>query len=331
MQATHTADLDLDHLPIILPQSAKAASVFPQLKHQALISLGQFCDSGYNCLLTEAAVYLLKGSTITKIGTRDFFTKLWSMDKKDNHDPALHPLPLQANNAYTQKTLRDLVVYLHQAAFSPVPSTWIVAIDAGFFTTWPGLTSDLVRKHLAKSIATAKGHMRKKKMNIRSTKSLPPPSAPTKNTPAEMTSKHDRTSVVHFKPMQITGKISTDQMGRFPKTSSNGTKYVMACYVHDTNGILTECLKSRDDKELTRAFTVLYDYLVARGLTPKIQLLDNECPPGLEAFMKRSKISYQLVPPHDHRSNPAEKSIGTWKDHFIAGLTSANPEFPLHL
>ena len=49
----------------------------------------------------------------------------------------------------------------------------------------------------------------------------------------------------------------------------------MACYVHDTNGILTECLKSRDDKELTRAFTVLYDYLVARGLTPKIQLLDN--------------------------------------------------------
>lgn len=275
MQATHTADLNLDHFPITLSSSAKTSSVFPQLKHKALISLGQFCDSGFDCKLTATAVYLLKGTTQTKIGTRDSFTKLWSMDKADTYDPALAPLPLQANNAYTQKSLRDLVVYLHQAAFSPVPSTWIAAIDAGFFTTWPGLTADLVRKHLPKSVATSKGHMRKTKMNIRSTKTTAPAAASKNFTPAEMTSTHDRTSVVHFKPMQITGKISTDQMGRFPHTSSNGTKYIMACHVHDTNGILTECLKSRDDKELTRAFTVIHEYLVSRGLTPKVQLLDN--------------------------------------------------------
>lgn len=47
--------------------------------------------------------------------------------------------------------------------------------------------------------------------------------------------------------------------------------------------------------------------------------------------MTKNNISYQLVPPHDHRSNPAEKAIGTWKDHFIAGLSSADTEFPLHL
>jgi hypothetical protein len=34
--------------------------------------------------------------------------------------------------------------------------TWIKAIEAGHFTTWPGLTADLVRKHLPKSIATTK-------------------------------------------------------------------------------------------------------------------------------------------------------------------------------
>ena len=275
MQATHTADINLDHIPVTLHQSAKSASVFPQLTHKALISLGQFCDAGYECLLTDAAVYLIQNNKKTKIGTRDLFTKLWSLDKPDNHDPTLTPLQTQANNAYTQKTLRDLVIYLHQAAFSPVTSTWIKAIDEGYFTTWPGLTSELVRKHLPKSIATAKGHMRKTKMNIRSTKSISPPSATTTNIPAAMTSKTDQTSVVHIKPLQITGKISTDQMGRFPKTSSNGTKYVMACYVHDTNGILTECLKSREDKELTRGFTVIYDYLVLRGFTPKLQLLDN--------------------------------------------------------
>ena len=55
--------------------------------------------------------------------------------KKENHDPKLSQLPLQANSAYTKKNLRDQVVYLHGAAFTPVPSTWIAAIDADFFAT----------------------------------------------------------------------------------------------------------------------------------------------------------------------------------------------------
>ena len=56
--------------------------------------------------------------------------------------------------------MSDLVQYLHRACFSPVVKTWTHAIDAGFFTTWPGLTSALVRKHLPKSLAMAKGHLR---------------------------------------------------------------------------------------------------------------------------------------------------------------------------
>ena len=146
-----------------------------------------------------------------------------------------------------------------------------------------------------------------------------------------MTTPVVRPSIIHFKPLQITGKIATDQMGRFPKTSSNGTKYIMACYVADTNGILTRCLKNRSDSELTKAFTSIHTFLVDRGLTPQVSFLDNECPPQLSAFMTQRKITFQLVPPHDHRSNPAEKAIGTWKDHFIAGISSVHPNFPLHL
>ena len=141
-----------------------------------------------------------------------------------------------------KNTLKDLVVYLHQATFSPVPSTWIAAIDAGFFSTWPGLTSDLVRKHLPKSLSTAKGHMQKTKMNIRSTKTNPLPSISedTDVDSADMTTTNKvRKSEVLFRPLQITGKIATDQMGRFPKTSSNGSKYIMCAYVNDKNGILT--------------------------------------------------------------------------------------------
>ena len=120
-------------------------------------------------------------------------------------------------------------------------------------------------------------------------------------------------------------------MGRFPKTSSNGSKYIMAAYIEDSNGILTRCLKNRNNNKLTKAFSSIYFFLVRHGLTLTVSFLDNEYPPGLAVFMCTENITYQLVAPHNHRSNPAEKAIGTWKDHFIADLSSVSPNFPLHL
>ena len=63
-----------------------------------------------------------------------------------------------ANNAFSMATKPDLAMYYHSAAFSPVPTTFIIAINNGNFSTWPGLTSYLISKNLPKSLATAKGH-----------------------------------------------------------------------------------------------------------------------------------------------------------------------------
>jgi hypothetical protein len=46
--------------------------------------------------------------------------------------------------------------------------------------------------------------------------------------------------------------------------------------------------------------------------------------------MRAKSVTFQLVPPHNHRRNAAEKAIGTWKDHFIAGLSSLDPNFQMH-
>ena len=68
--------------------------------------------------------------------------------------------PLQAyafsNIAYHMNTLTYLVQFLHRYYFNPVVDTWYKAINAGYLTTWTGLTSKLVRKHLPKSIETSK-------------------------------------------------------------------------------------------------------------------------------------------------------------------------------
>lgn len=53
-----------------------------------------------------------------------------------------------SNLVYKLNKKEDIVKYLSTAMQNPVPQTWIQAIDASFFSTWPGLTSKLVRKYL---------------------------------------------------------------------------------------------------------------------------------------------------------------------------------------
>jgi hypothetical protein len=50
--------------------------------------------------------------------------------------------------------------------FSPSKTTWIKAIQNGFFQSWPGVTQQAVNKHFPKSIATAKGHMDQTRKNV---------------------------------------------------------------------------------------------------------------------------------------------------------------------
>jgi hypothetical protein len=42
-------------------------------------------------------------------------------------------------------------------------------------------------------------------------------------------------------------------------------------------------------------------------------------------------MNYQLVPPHCHRTNAAERAIRTFKEHFKAGLATVDRDFPAHL
>ena len=82
---------------------------------------------------------------------------------------------------------------------------------------------------------------------------------------------------------------------------------------------------------LVDAYKKICDNLTTAGLKPNLQICNNECPAAFKKFLKQHDITLQLVPPYDHRSNPAEKAIDTWKSHFILGLASLPPTFPLHL
>ena len=116
-----------------------------------------------------------------------------------------------------------------------------------------------------------------------------------------------------LKSTKVTGKISTDQTGRFPVTYSRGSKYLMALYNYDSNSIIAEPLKLCSEHKLVHVYSALNTHLSNRGLTTRFQMLNNECLTGLKKFMQNAGITFQLVPPHLHRTNDAERAISPYK------------------
>jgi len=85
---------------------------------------------------------------------------------KNVRNNVINAMPSTPDNHLANCTIRcaryknELANFFHAVAFSPVPSTFFRAIHRGHFSSWPGLTTYLINKHLSKSIATSKGHLR---------------------------------------------------------------------------------------------------------------------------------------------------------------------------
>jgi hypothetical protein len=90
-------------------------------------------------------------------------------------------------------------------------------------------------------------------------------------------------------------------------------------------------MKSRSASEWEKAYDNVHQELTIKGFKPKLQTLDNEASTALKNFFTVNDIAYQLVPPHCHRRNAAECAIRTVKEQFVAGLSSVDPSFPMHL
>ena len=115
-----------------------------------------------------------------------------------------------SNSIFSMTAKADLAIYYYQAAWSPVPATFISAIKNGYFATWPGLTASLISKHLPKSINTTKGHMKLQRQHVRSTQ--PPPVL---DLPPPVRSKQIFMTILEPKNL-----LSTDLTGRFRVLSS---------------------------------------------------------------------------------------------------------------
>jgi hypothetical protein len=138
IQSSHTCNLLLTGFPL----KARQAHIIPGLVHNSLISVGQLCDNGCSVTFAHDQVTVTKNKECVMRGSQDPKSRLWRVDLKQKFEKH----EIQCNHAHDNNNQKDLINYLHAACFSPVISTWIMAIKNGNFLSWPGLTEHAVEK-----------------------------------------------------------------------------------------------------------------------------------------------------------------------------------------
>jgi hypothetical protein len=191
-------------------------------------------------------------------------------------------------------------------------------VKAGNFVGWPLLTEKNIAKYYPETEETPKGHMNQTRKNVRSTK---PKRQPLEVCHTAASLRGQKVQDVYVKTYNVRETIFSDQTGKFPTQSQRGNKYIMVLVEIDSNVILVEPMKNRNDNEMIRAYNVLVKRLKNAGVQPKKHVLDNEISTYMKQHLRdQYKFTLKLVPPGCHRRNAAEVAIRNFKAHFLSVL-----------
>ena len=142
MSSTHTRELNIP----TLPPAACVQHRLPAIKTTGLLSIGQLCDHGCSATFSQHHL-VIKNKRATKIlvGHQNSSNGMWMVQLDKQAQPHTK-LPLTCNTIMLSDTTKKYLAHFHHASLgSPFPSTLLKAIDAGFLSFFPGLTTQLVK------------------------------------------------------------------------------------------------------------------------------------------------------------------------------------------
>ena len=127
-----------------------------------------------------------------------------------------------------------------------------------------------------------------------------------------MTPSHE----IHIQVKHII-KLYTNDIGWFPVRSRSGNQYILIAYHFYSNDIISSPFKSCSDKQRLLSYGAIMQLLKDRTIPVDLQILDKEASAEYNLIFKAEwVVGYQLVPPHIHSRNSAERAICTFKAHF---------------
>ena len=193
-------------------------------------------------------------------------------------------------------------------------------------------------------MATSKGHMKHPCKGICSTmNSLIKPRDPYADDDISHTTQQyniiddvDDQSIAHvFCFGAFTDKISSiiynDCTDKFPYMFLDSNVCFFVIYYYKTNAILETPIPGLDSASILDAYKKNFQYLESKGYKPKLNVMDNQATKVIKAYLNPRHAKLQLVKPHNHSGNAAERAIQTFKNQFIGALCTTDSNFPVQL
>jgi hypothetical protein len=113
--------------------------------------------------------------------------------------------------------------------------------------------------------------------------------------------------------------------------SFDGSVCFFVLYHYETNAILAKPIKGLDDVSIFTAYKAYFEELTRKGFKPQLNIMDNQATKHIKKFLTENECALQVVEPHNHRVNAAERAIKTFKGAFISALATTDSDFPLQL
>ena len=310
---TTAISIGTTHLNVAGELSVKAV-VFPDdVLTSDLISVSQIvnennCDVLFTREKVSAIDRLTKSETV--IGRKKNYEKLWQSSESDQSSENRF-----AHLAISFTADADFVRFTSECFGNPPVSTLIKACQKGWLSTYPRLTSKMIRANPPHTPAVSDGHLNKHRQNVQSTD-------PKKR--KRSTNKHSVT-IKTFKTSD--DHLHCDATGRFPIEADDGSNYVVVAVFK--NYIHAVTMPDRTGISYRKAYKEIFTFFKVHDAHVNMVVLDNETSDLVENYFESVNVQFQYVPPNDHRSNRAERAIQSFKNHMISSLSTVSTHFPM--
>ena len=84
---------------------------------------------------------------------------------------------------------------------------------------------------------------------------------------------------------KVTGVVYNDCMGKFPFMSLDGNVFFFVMYHYKTNAIFVTPIPGLDSKSILAVYSKNFEYLVSKGYTPKLNVINNQATKAITAFL----------------------------------------------
>ncbi len=305
--STHLCNLEIPGLPYVLE-----GHIVPDLTVALLIGIRILCEMGCIIVFTDTACYVRYQGKVILTGYKDPSMDLWVLpitpDAIKSHEiqlrtgpsmarapqsPVTLPTPPQCMDGamfmHSMQTQANTVKFAHQAMCNPKILSLLKALQKGYLKECPNLSEGLVTKYLNPSPATAKGHMKRPKKGIWSTRKkvttkgennvpsvpapvpqvVPPPlplfveplpyNGPAYGARMDVNLIPDEKLIANVFCFgafahKINGVVYNDLTGNFPFMSIDGSVCFFVLYHYETNAIPVKPIANVDNRSIFEAY-----------------------------------------------------------------------------